>query len=224
MQYNCSILNNGGAGACDTEHRLINQEGNIFMVTNCDSTTLQRRREADLKNKRARLSEPFYWNEEIEKATGNAFDWRCPFCNSDLHQSGFHKAHIHPVGSGIGVIPGNIVLSCPRCNESMHNTPAWLYCHRNGIRYAWIQLTLEVLAKVFACPPKVMPITFKTASGQEQVKRWLDENQAAADWTSKQIAENAGVRSPQTANEARKAWKLEVERGERPWQRVVVQP
>ena len=66
---------------------------------------------SDLANKRARSEEPVIWNDEIEQATGAAFSWMCPFCGVDLYETGYQRAHIWPVGYGVGMVPGNIVLS-----------------------------------------------------------------------------------------------------------------
>lgn len=95
-------------------------------------------------------SEPHYWNDFIEQATGRAFDWRCPFCSADLKAVGYIRAHISPVGTGVGFVPGNIVLSCNDCNVSMGDNHAWLWCVAQGINHGWILTTLEILQKVFS--------------------------------------------------------------------------
>lgn len=110
---------------------------------------------SDLLNKQARRAEPYYWNDTIETAAGNAFNWLCPFCGADLNETGYHKTHISPVGTGIGFVPGNIVLACPSCNQDMHTRHAWTWCFKKGISFWGIQLTLEVLARIFPSPENI---------------------------------------------------------------------
>lgn len=104
----------------------------------------------DLLNKRSRISEPYIWDDEIEQAVGRAFDWRCPFCNKDISDGDYYLAHINPVGSGVGVVPGNIVLSCLYCNQHMHERHAQKYCMDNSIPFWEIQFKLEIISKFFS--------------------------------------------------------------------------
>lgn len=150
--YNRGNLSETARSVGSTRAASSNHEGIIFMATWYDSTTAlnsQQQASADLLNKRARNSEPYFWNDDIEQATGRAFQWLCPFCGVDLRQTGYHKAHISPVGSGVGVVPGNIVLSCPECNMDMHSRHAYTYCQQKRIPFANIGFTLEILARIF---------------------------------------------------------------------------
>lgn len=154
------------------------RKGKFPMI--CDDSTPasdvdQRQISADLRNKRARNAEPYYWNDEIELATGRAFNWLCPFCAVDLHQTGYHKAHISPVGSEIGVVPGNIVLSCPDCNRDMHSRHAMTYCQQKGLVFSQIAFTLEILARIFPIEKSNPPDRYtKKPNARSLAEEWFD--------------------------------------------------
>lgn len=95
--------------------------------------------------------EPQFWNEQIELATGRAFDWRCPFCGTSVVKR-YHRAHIAPRGTGAGLVPGNIVLSCANCNTRMGHKHAWVWCEEEGIEYWHMIPILRTLAKIFIVP------------------------------------------------------------------------
>lgn len=173
---------------------------------------------ADLLNKQARRAEPYFWNAEIENATGKAFNWLCPFCGADLKQTGYHKAHIFPVGSDIGVVPGNIVLACPTCNMSMHDKPAWEWCVQCGISYGHIQFTLEVIRRIFTPELdddgvanmiyKPTP-SFRKANKPDALKiviAHLDANPDDANLPARQLGKLLKV-GHDTANKGRNLWR-----------------
>jgi hypothetical protein len=161
---------------------------------------------ADTRNKRARRAEPHLWNDEIEQATGRAFNWHCPFCNADLHQTGYHKAHIHPVGSGIGIVPGNIVLACPACNMDMHSRPTWLWCDQHNISYWQIQFTLEIVRRIYM-PDRDVLKSHKVPDASKRVQEFYEQNKDAL-WDEtlgvRKVAEHLGV-GRQTVSNVRQA-------------------
>src|SRR5688572_1440380 len=90
--------------------------------------------------------EPYLWDSRIEYLTGEAFDFKCPFCGASIFAYDlYHRAHIQPRGSGAGFVPGNIVLSCPPCNQVMTYFPAEEWCERHGIDFAPIEAKLSQL-------------------------------------------------------------------------------
>ncbi len=93
--------------------------------------------------------EPNYWNITIERATGRAFDWLCPFCGIDISEGNYVLAHISPVGTGVGLIPGNVVLACQSCNLEMSNQHAWVWCQSKGISFWHMVPILETIRKIF---------------------------------------------------------------------------
>ncbi len=87
--------------------------------------------------------EIYLWDAEIEQITFEAFEKCCPFCSTNISNVKKVRAHIFPVGSGVGFKAGNIVLSCYRCNSLMKSLNAWQWCEQEGIPYAWIVKKLE---------------------------------------------------------------------------------
>lgn len=127
-------------------------------------------------------SEARIWTIEIEQATGRAFDWRCPFCKADLHETGYERSHVYPSGQGIGFVPGNIVLACFDCNRSMGNIPAWEWCRLNHITYWWMLPILETLQKVFAPETLSIKATCNRPTPKlQKVLDWLKQNPGMVD-------------------------------------------
>lgn len=156
---------------------------------------------ADLANKRLRRAEPFHWNDEIEQATGRAFNWRCPFCNSDLNVTGYHRSHINPVGSGIGVVPGNIVLACPDCNMDMHSRHTWTWCTQKGISYWQIQMVLEVIRRIFPIEASVtVNRKAKAPSPSQTVRNHLREHPEDIRLGVRELAEKLQVGKSTVSN------------------------
>lgn len=158
---------------------------------------------SDLRNKQLRRSEPFYWNDFIEQTTGRVFDWCCPFCGIDISHGNYHKAHINPVGTGVGVIPGNIVLACVYCNQHMHQRHAQKYCADKNISFWQIQFKCELLAKVFPLDMQVdMQVSIprqstlghtKQPDATEKVKAYLLEFPEAINMKPLELASMLGV-------------------------------
>lgn len=149
-------------------------------------------------------SEPHYWNNTIEQATGRAFDWQCPFCSANLLEVGYIRAHISPVGTGVGIVLGNIVLSCVRCNSSMGNNHAFTWCQWRGIDFGHIASVLDVLRKVFAREIEVgfgigdddmRQVRLINAPNMKtkRVIDWLLANPDKRNWSIRQISSELGV-------------------------------
>lgn len=179
----------------------------------CEVDALMELVSSDLVNKRARRSEPYFWNDDIEEATGRAFNWQCPFCDVSLQDTDYHKAHVWPVGYGVGVVPGNIVLTCPDCNMNMHDEPMWQWCLSRNINFGQMQFTLEILERIFKSSDLTVPdITFerkvaRPGGGIGRVIEYLTVNPADAQLSARKLAELVGV-GHDTANKGRNAWRV----------------
>lgn len=165
-----------------------------------------------LSNKRRRRREPMVWNEAIEHATGSAFNWHCPFCGADLLETGYHRAHIDVVGNGIGLVPGNVVLSCPACNKGMHNTPARIWCMKRGIAFWPIQFTLEILCRVLYSNADIVgsstiekpkrSVTY-TSDAKERALAYFEANPESVQLPVRELADVIGVGKSTIANAKR---------------------